>query len=383
MGASAEQFDYQSGYDLSSLSSATQAQVMQALSQIAPLSNIGGVILMSGGGGTDWPGVTNNPRFKRYIWIDTFTNPPVLKVHDQGGVDGYANWGTGIAIADGSITNAKLANATVQIGKLSITGGAARYIMRVNAANTAIEFANPTTIFNDGEVALTKLDVTGAPAGLSFLSRSAAGVLSWKAPTFSDLSGTLGVGSITPSGTNNQVNATVAGASTWAYVKDVVPDGDLPIAKLVPAGSALHALRRNAANTATEWALPVISKSYSESDANLISVSLPAATNAVKLFAHGLAALPSYVRVVALCVTGENGWVTGDEIAIESIYDNVVSGANDRQGRPCFAVGIDAVNITVCGPSVTAGDTANHHKTTGAIAVFNRANWRLKAYAWV
>src|SRR2546422_359553 len=140
MGASASQYDVIPGFDISSLVSATQLQLMQMVSQLAPLSNIGGVIVFSGGGGTDWPGVVNNPRFKRYVWIDTATVPPIAKIYDASGADAYANW-TQIALPDGAVTTAKLAALAVTVAKIAV--GTARYILRTNVAGTAVEFANP------------------------------------------------------------------------------------------------------------------------------------------------------------------------------------------------------------------------------------------------
>lgn len=68
-------YDSLAGLDLSSLASVTQTQIMQAINQIGPLNDIGGILCFDGnsllGAGSGFPDVTTNPRFVRYIWIDT------------------------------------------------------------------------------------------------------------------------------------------------------------------------------------------------------------------------------------------------------------------------------------------------------------------------
>src|SRR5689334_24837608 len=121
----AQQNDLAAGFDVSSLSSATQAQLMAMVNQAAPLSNIGFLVVMdglaAGAAGTGFPDVTNNPRFVRYIWLDT--NPsgvtpvnrasPVFKRYIGAYTGGpnnpsapsnlYTDW-EALAVADGSIT---------------------------------------------------------------------------------------------------------------------------------------------------------------------------------------------------------------------------------------------------------------------------------------
>ncbi len=92
MGALNIDSDLQAGYDLAISSTITKDQIAQAINQLKPLSNIGGVLYFSSENGTVWPGVTTNPRLKRYIWIDSYTNPVKLKVYDKSEGDEYANW---------------------------------------------------------------------------------------------------------------------------------------------------------------------------------------------------------------------------------------------------------------------------------------------------
>lgn len=77
-------YDVISGLDISSLASVTQAQLVQMVNQIAPLSNVGFVLAFdgaaAGAAGVGFPDVTTNPRYVRYLWIDTQNrSAPVLK----------------------------------------------------------------------------------------------------------------------------------------------------------------------------------------------------------------------------------------------------------------------------------------------------------------
>jgi len=62
------QYDFTTQLDPTSLASVTAAQLLQMFQTLTPLTNIGGVIY-----GSTTPDIANNPRFARYLWIDTST----------------------------------------------------------------------------------------------------------------------------------------------------------------------------------------------------------------------------------------------------------------------------------------------------------------------
>jgi hypothetical protein len=377
--ASPVQFDKVSGLDFSGLASVTAVELLQSINQLAPLANIGGVIVLDGS--VYFPGVTANPRFKRYIWIDTQGGTAVAKIYDQSGADTYAAW-VDIAISDGSVTTAKLADLSVTVGKIAV--GTARFLLRTNAAGTAVEFVNPNSIFAAGDIEVDKLGHTGAPASVCYLKKDAAGTKSWANPSFADFPAgtTLAQSQISPSATNGQVIGTVAGIAAWAHIKDLIPIGsEIPITKVDGSGAAAYqVLRKNAGNTALEYGTLPINRYYTFDAGNLGAILPSAAATGAVNFAHGLGAFPVLVKCVLRCINAELGYVAGDETPFESVYDNPVA---DQRGRPCFSYAYDATNVTLFALNSAAGDRIMLRRDTGAPTAMTDANWRVRIYAFV
>jgi hypothetical protein len=140
------------GLDLSLLpSAATNAQILQAIRESHPASGLGMLIYQSA-----TPDVSTYTEYVTFIWINTTTGE--LK---------YWN-GTSWQLITGA---ASIANDTVTIDKLNVTGGTALQLIRVNAGATAFEFVNVTDLFAAGSLALDKL-VVAAGAGYVVYSGS-------------------------------------------------------------------------------------------------------------------------------------------------------------------------------------------------------------------
>lgn len=388
MPASPLQYDHQPGFDLASLAQVERTQLMQALSKMGPLSNIGGIIAFDGGGGLLWPGVTDNPRFWRYLWIDTNTTPPTIKCYDQSGVDGYANW-VSATLADGSVTTAKLDDEAVRTDKMSIAnpaGGdwAANWVCRIDPTGTFVEYCSPDSIFAVSELPRTAIDVSGAPAGTtSFLKRDAsAGQTTWAKPTFSDLAaGTIGISQIEVSASNFQVIATVGGVNVFDYIQNILEDGVLPIAKLV-GGAAYQVLRTNSAGTAKEWGTLPFNRSATITDDQAVGTSLPLGADTVyddSTMDHGLGTRPTLVIPVLVCTSNDLGYVVGHEIPLHQVWDNT---AASQLGRPAFTCLWNATRVKFYGLNIAAL-RATMRNDTGASGNITDTNWRLKYYAFV
>lgn len=109
----------------------------------------------------------------------------------------------------------------------------------------------------------------------------------------------------------------------------------------------------------------------------LVIKSLTAAgipSSGAATFAHGLAAIPSLVRVVLKCTDagGDVGYSQNDEVTIESTFmDN---GTNDF---PSFSVSANATNVYVTRYSNPAGSIYLMNRGTGVNAAITTSKWQV------
>lgn len=367
--------DILTGLDISSLTSVQQSQVLQMINQAAPLVNKGLIIYQSSAVAA--PDVVNNPRYARYIWLDTVTNPPTPKIYDG------AAWQS-LIVGAGSIVNSMIsAVAAIAITKLAF--GTARYIVRTNAAGNAVEYVNPNAIFTNDDVPLSAINSTAAPALVkSYLQRNATtGITSFQQVAFADFAAgdLLGVTKIA-SGVNGQVLGTVTGAAAWADLATLIQPNSIGADKLTGAAAAYQVIRRNSVNGANEWGSIPFNRQATVDDSQGLDISLPEGSSNVRDIPHGLAARPVFVWGVLKCITDDLNYVAanGDEVPFHQLYDNT---AANQGGRPCIGIFWDAVNIRFMGSNVGAGLRVTFNKTSGAVAAITQARWRLRAFAWV
>jgi hypothetical protein len=377
----AAQFDFIAGLDISSLTSVTQAQLMQMINQIAPLSNIGGVIFQAGTslnttiaqgtGGS--PDVTNNPRFVRYIWLNTYSAasaPPTAYYYDASTGD----W-TSTSVAAGSITNASI-NAAAAIAVSKLATGTARYLVRTNAAGTSVEYVAPASIFSAGEMPIAGL----VPNGSNGYLKTSSGVATWvddateRALIQSAITG-LSVSQLT-AGSNGAILYVAAGTPTWGAPATALAAGsNIPLGALAQGGATTRQLLQY---DGSSWAPVTPSLQINATTAISASGTVSPTgniSNAVHTIPHSLGAIPKMVRVVLKCLSTEGGWAVNDEVDIaNSYYDTGASIV------PNITVGSDATNITVLINQTATKKLRN--KTTAAVFTPTDANWQPKAYAW-
>ncbi len=377
------QKDFQPGFDLSPLSTATFAQLIQAIANIAPLANIGGVVFQAGTssnssipqGTLGSPSITDNPRFARYWWINTVAMPAVPYLYNSTS----GNW-VSTTVAAASIGPTQLAahatvldhffNATVAVA------GDALKILRYDSAGDLIEAVSLASILTSNSVPLTALNKTGATDGQVLQYKTSDGLV-----LFRDLTASVfAAGSI---GLSKLAVATVGyimqmGASEWAGVeaKTALDGKGLYLSSLGNNNSVggvpgpLEVVTRNAVDTANEWMLPIISE---ESGALTAAGTLTAAAG-LETLAHGLGTTPKLFKVFLVNTTTEHGWAVNDELPIECVWTS-----SDGDGPGVWYK--DNTNIYI-----RWGDTGNintKHKTSGANVVITRANWKARAYAWI
>ena len=230
------------GLDLSLLpSEATNAQIMQALQQAYPASGLGIIIYQSA-----TPDVATYTEYATFLWVNTTTGE--LK---------YWN-GTSWQLVSGFAT---IADASVTIGKLSPTGGAALQLIRINAGGTAFEFVNPADLFSTNSFPLNKL-VNAAGAG--YVPYSGVGGV-YSASLLTTLINTwlttanipnTRVMDVSGVGLPNQVAyiADTFNALSYAYVESLLRANQTPTSKLqYAAGAAGKYVKVNVAGTDLEY----------------------------------------------------------------------------------------------------------------------------------
>lgn len=99
--------------------------------------------------------------------------------------------------------------------------------------------------------------------------------------------------------------------------------------------------------------------------------SIPTATSLAFTVSHGLGVVPRLIRVVAVCLTANNGWSVGDEI--EPMFNAVDNG--NQQTRPY-------ANSTVVGYFSGSSICIINRTNQYSLNIINNTNWALKVYAF-
>lgn len=391
MAASEQQFDFLPGLSIPSLpGSISKEQLNQAIAQLAPLSNIGGIVVFSSENGTDWPGVDNNPRFKRYAWIDTYPDNPVLRVYDQSGADGYANW-VSIGLSNDSVISDYIAVGGVALydsdgitKKVSLKHDdtaditKANYGLRIDAAGKRVEVVPISTFLGAGGVPLSSL----APGADNTFIRMDGSTPIWELINFAnelaDLSVSLGKLSGGPnSGYLLRVSSSggVEAISNNDTVSGFLSALSITLSKLAQSGASTGQIVKW---NGSAWvaATPAVGIS---SDAAVSTTGIESATKVTIggvqtiPIAHGLGSTPKLWHVVFVAKNSVAGYTTGDELHLMSIRE---AGT----GTPAALVTVDANNFTV-----TLGGAGRQvlSKTGATLTNFTANDFAPKVYAWV
>lgn len=376
----ASQYDFVAGLDISSLSSVSQAEFMQAINQLAPLANIGGVIFQAGTslnvtiaqgtGGS--PDVTGNSRFARYIWLNTYSGasaPPTLYLYDASTGD----WTSG-SIAAGSITNTHI-NSAAAIAVTKLAFGTARYLIRTNAAGNAVEYVAPASVFQNNELPVAQLVAHGSNGYLKTVS----GVASWvsdatERAAIQSAIANLAVTALAAGANNTLLGTNGSGVVGFNSIGNILAANSIGLSLLSAGGGAQYDVLYN---TGTAWEKRTPAVNFLQG-ATINSGKLSASnlSTAVHTIAHDLGAMPKLVRAVIRCNSGDAGYSVGDEVEISALRDNGLGNSG------ITAVCADVNNITILF-EVSGADMEVQNKGTGVFANLTEANWNPKAYAWL
>lgn len=344
-----QQYDVAPGFDPSSLASITQAEYIQAIEQLAPLSNIGLVIAQAGTGvaasyvqaTNGSPDVANNARFARYIWLNTFSSPPTPYYYKASDTTWRIATIAALTITDAEISAA----AAIAITKLAF--GTSRYILRTNVAANAVEYVAPANTLNANELAVVKLTANGTDGYL----KTVAGQTVWVADATERAA----------------IIASISGLSGSAFA-----DHSIGLVKLAAGGAANGDIIRY---NGTDWvkASPGLDI-YSGAAINNGVAMTGTLNSAAGSVAHGLGSVPRVWKVVAVCGIVEANYALGDEVDIHNFLNGIPN--------PSIGVSVDTTTIyySIRGGAVTAQTVVD--KLTGASTAITEASWTLKAYAW-
>jgi hypothetical protein len=260
------QFDVIAGLDISSLSSVTQAQLMQMVNQIAPLANIGGVIY-----GATTPDIANNPRFSRYLWIDSSTIGASTQATPKYYNTTNSAW-EAVTVAPATVGDAELEAhvdaLTHMFDAATADGTLADQVLVYDALGQFITQKTRAQFMTGFTFSLTSISLSGSSVGTLNYLKNLAGTVAWGGIDFTvdTVAGRLPLANIA-AGTDDFLlqmdGANPAWKSNDDSVSGFLPAGSATVgigqSKIKFPSAGLSYYRSNAGNTAWEQAVvPIV-----------------------------------------------------------------------------------------------------------------------------
>jgi len=374
------------GIDPTSTFGGYASVLLQLIRQAIPSSTYGMILF-----DTTAPDVTgSNAWRKTCIWL-SLANPaePALYVYKTSS-PGWVNIND--IISPNSITTAMIQNNAVTLAKLSVSGGAANQLIRVNAGATAFEFVSLASLVTTGSIPVGSLITTGIPGGQFRLAGTyGPGVANWYTAT--NIIDNLPNGYIAndyiapaPGATTRSKFLTTRTADTFAAWRFLEPNTDIldttlsgaklqngtvDVAKLLASGAEGDYL--GILGGVPEWitfpTANVVNK-YTSAE-----ITLPAAGAVITPLVHGLGGQPINVYGVLVCKIAERGYILGDEIPLCQVYN-----VNSDNEKPTFYLHATTTEIH-CVRSDVGAIMVTANAGSGAAQALTDGNWKLKFYA--
>lgn len=323
-------------FDPTAYTSISGAQLEQFGSGITPYTDKGFVVVSSDIGGVPQvPNANTVTKWQNYIWIRQSAST----------VSVYA-WGQNVA-SDATFLQWISVNVA-GIGVGSITG-----------AQIAFNTITPNNISS-----VNWSQISGAPTSLP-PSGDAGGILAGTYPN--------------PTGAVNAITGTMIalGSGGNGITGSNVNPASIGVATLTPSGTNYALPRTNSGATAVEWTTIQAMLQLAGVGFTSNAAALSAGSELLNA-AHGLAATPRFVRAVAFVLAGQSdaGYVAADEVDVAGFL-----GSSGGSYYPAFSIGANATDTFICQNSAsTQGNLYVNHKTTGVLTAITFAKWNVKLY---
>jgi hypothetical protein len=368
--------------------------LLQLIRQAIPSSTYGMVLF-----DTTAPDVTgSNAWRKTCVWLN-LTNPniPTVNVYKEGTSPGWINVNN--IIGNGAITTAMIANGAVTLPKLSVSGGAALQLIRVNATNTAFEFVNVASIITIGSIPVGSLITTGIPPGeLRFAGVFGPTTAQWLQPI--QIINALVDGSINPDllGVPGALSArskflTARTADTFATYRFLEPNvdmlndtlsggklqnGTVSPSKIESAGVPDGYLMGKVAGV-PDWVAPTSVTGIVASKQVVQITPLPAANAPVNVITYAATGGRADIyQFYLVCITADHNHQPGDELPLASV-GNDDGGVNEA--GPLIILDASASTVVHRGPAFYQIQDATATTIQNISSAAERARWALKCIA--
>jgi hypothetical protein len=346
---------------------------------------------------TTAPDVTgSNAWRKTCVWLDlTLPNFPTVNVYKEGGSPGWVN--TNSIIANNTITTAMIVNGAVTLPKLSVSGGAALQLIRVNATNTAFEFVSLASLVTVGSILPAAISgIAVAPGTFRVLANLNGGTTTWYHPdqvVQGVSNAVIDIDQIAPSPVTSArsgfiTTRTADATAKWRYFDPNVDilaaamngnrltDFTVSVSKISP-GAATEGSYIRIVGGVPDWdPAPTsgITTKFVNTVAQTLTQNLPAYGVTLSI-AHPLAQMPTTYRVALYCNIANGTYVNGDEIDLATVNQGL-----GGDWWIAFTARLTSTAVVLKRFAVP-NSIQIPDKTTATDLTITEASWRLRLYA--